>query len=264
MASLDEVKDLDAAGLGKLNKAQLAKLLESALSDKTRLMSDLAEMGGTDDEDDSSILRQLRSQSALTLQTVQRFDARMEKYEQRLGQLEVENQSMRNEIKSLWSVVDDQVRQLEYMDSTERANKLVIFGVPDGTWNGCDTDSEKVQLIGTTAGCEINDFTAKRVGKLHGGTSRPIHVILKDGAKRNEIVSKTKDVSNHAGFTSVKVKKDVHPAVRREWGRLYASYDSHKTDPQNTGHVIEFDKKKRCITRDQDVVDSWRPRFSDF
>ena len=265
MATLDEVKDMDAAGLGKLNKSQLARLLEGALSERARLQSDLAVASGFEgDDDDSSILRQMRSQLSLTLQTVTRLDSRMEKYEEKVDRLEAENQFMKNEIKSLWSVVDDQIRQLEFMDSRERANKFVVLGVPDGTWNGCDNDPDKVRLIGTTVGCELQNFTAKRVGKQREGTIRPILVTLQDGSKRNDIVDKTKTVSNHPGFNGIKVKKDVHPAVRREWGRLYASFEDQKADPTNTGCVIEFDKKKRRITRDDVVVDSWKPRFSDF
>ena len=83
-------------------------------------------------------------------------------------------------------------------------------------WMGSDPD--KVRLIGNTVGSEIENFTAKRIGKQRDGNTRPIQVTLDDASKRNDIVEKTKSVSNQSGFNNIRVKKDVHPAVRREWG----------------------------------------------
>ena len=110
-------------------------------------------------------------------------------------------------------------------------------------WMGSDPD--KVRLIGNTVGSEIENFTAKRIGKQRDGNTRPIQVTLDDAPNLNDIVEKIKSVSNQSGFNNIRVKKDVHSAVTREWGRLYKSRDDLKANQQNVGHVIEFDEKNR-------------------
>ena len=131
MPTLDELQDLDTASLAnRCNKAQLAKYLEDAL--RARRQGDLVAgmRNESNDENDSSVLRQLRDMVAQTLQTVTSLDNRMGRYEEKVAEIEAENAVLKNEIKSLWSVVDDQVRHMEVMDSRERSKNLIILGVP--------------------------------------------------------------------------------------------------------------------------------------
>ena len=78
----------------------------------------------SNDENDSSVLRQLRDMVAQTLQTVTSLDNRMGRYEEKVAEIEAKCAVLKNEIKSLWSVVDDQVRHMEVMDSRERSKKF--------------------------------------------------------------------------------------------------------------------------------------------
>lgn len=259
---LEKCRGLDASQLeGRYNKPVLAKYLADALSQQ----SDLTEKSGTEHGDQTTLL-ELKQLMTRTLDSVTRVESRMDRYETRMQKLEIENSTLKKEIKSVWSAMDDQVRYLEKLDSRERANKFVVFGVPENAWQGCSNDADKISLIATTTGCQIDAFTAKRVGtrKQDPTVCRPIHVTLTESSKRNQIVEKLREIFNHSPFANVRVKKDVHPAVRREWGRLYASFDKHKNDPGNAGHDVDFDKVKRCITRDNVIVEAWRPRFSDF
>ena len=139
MSTLDELQDLDAASLAnRCNKSQPAKYLEDAL--RARRQGDLVAGMRTEsnDENDSSVLRQLRDMVTQTLQTVTSLDNRMGRYEEKVNQLEAENAVLKNEIKLLWSVVDDQVRHMEFMDRRDRSKNLIILGIPEGQWNGWD------------------------------------------------------------------------------------------------------------------------------
>ena len=50
--------------------------------------------------------------------------------------------------------------------------------------------------------------------------------------------------------------------MRREWKRLYDSYDFEKKKAENAGCRIEIDKRKRQITRDGQVIDKWLKQSS--
>ena len=62
-------------------------------------------------------------------------------------------------------------------------------------------------------------------------------------------------------LSKVFIKKDQHPFVRREWGRLHAVMKEEKSKPENTGCNINLDPKKREILKDGVVIDQWRMSF---
>ena len=55
------------------------------------------------------------------------------------------------------------------------------------------------------------------------------------------------------------MKKDVHPAIRKEWKRLRDVEAAEKVKPVNQGCTIQLDYKCREVNRDGVVIDKWSP-----
>ena len=83
-----------------------------------------------------------------------------------LAELRAENQSLRNEVKFCYKVVEGHHRFLERLDARERACNVVITGVPEKNWMDTDDDAKKIRLIFDAIGCTSEkDYTWKRIGK---------------------------------------------------------------------------------------------------
>ena len=68
-----------------------------------------------------------------------------------------------------------------------------------------------------------------------------------------EYASKLKE-STKEEHRKVYIKKDLHPAIRREWKRLRDHAKQEREAPANVGCVIKVDYKKRAVTKDGEVV----------
>lgn len=61
----------------------------------------------------------------------------------------------------------------------------------------------------------------KRLGQRNDRNKRPIHITVNDQNQRDSILRKAKNLKNATQpASSVFIKKDVHPAVRKETARL--------------------------------------------
>ena len=63
----------------------------------------------------------------------------------------------------------------------------------------------------------------------------------------------------HNKEDDIYIKKDVHPAVRKEWARLREAERLEKEKPENNGATIRLDTRERKLYRDDTVIDSWTP-----
>ena len=59
-------------------------------------------------------------------------------------------------------------------------------------------------------------------------------------------------------YKDIYIKKDLHPAVRREWGRLHEVKATEQNRPENAGCQIVLDSRRE-VTRDGVVIDKWSP-----
>ena len=80
--------------------------------------------------------------------------------------------------------------------------------------------------------------------------------------QRDAIVAVAKEL-NKAGerYSRIYIKKDIHPAVRKELGRLRKVAKEENEKAANQGHKIEYDHKNRVVTRDGIVIDRFLPKF---
>ena len=82
-------------------------------------------------------------------------------------------------------------------------------------------------------------------------------VTLESESDRKEIL----DAASSADINPVKIKKDQHPALRKEWRRLFQTEADEKNKPENAGCVIKLDRKQRLLLRDGVVIDRFLPNF---
>ena len=62
-------------------------------------------------------------------------------------------------------------------------------------------------------------------------------------------------------YAKVYIRKDVHPATRREWKRLKDAEKNEKAKPGNEVSTITLDYKARVLLRDNIVIDRWKPTY---
>ena len=79
---------------------------------------------------------------------------------------------------------------------------------------------------------------------------------------RKRILQNTSKLK-HAGntFQRIYVKKDIHPAVRKELNRMHLAEREEERKPENQGREVKYDPATRCLTVDGMVVDRFKPTF---
>ena len=160
------------------------------------------------------------------------------------------------------SIIEQQQRFIEKIDAKERERNIVITGVCEADFDGRTSLEDKCAVIFNKLEVVPGHFTAKRLGKEVENRTRPILVVLENTDIKNELLENAKHLKKAEQiYAKIYIKRDVHPSVRREWKRLYDSYDSEKRKPENAGCRIEIDKRKRQITRDGQVIDKWNLNF---
>ena len=147
---------------------------------------------------------------------------------------------------------------------------LNVLGTPENDLKvgnkTAKTDLEKTELIMSTIGYDDPDIlSVQRLGKVNtdSGRSRPVKVVLQTAADRQKAHSLVDNLAQAQGGTlaNIKMKTDTHPAIRKEFGRLFEVERQEKTKPENIGKTVEFDKRKRIITVDGATIDRFKPSF---
>ena len=161
----------------------------------------------------------------------------------------------------LVDTVLSQQKFLEMLDAKNRANNVVITGASEiATVFGAVTDKDKITAILAAVGCNAVAFEHRRLGKAHVDHSpRPLLISLPTVEVARKVVASTKPIDGD--FTDIHIKRDIHPAFRKEWGRLYRVENAEKQKAENGGRLVTFDKKKRQILVDNVIVDYWKLDF---
>ena len=176
---------------------------------------------------------------------------------------------LKEQVKKQDLVIASHQRAWEEVDARERRDKLVVLGVPE------EMDAKvAVEAIFSKLDRKELKYDLRRLGKERSDTDqgrpRPILVVLDDYNKRREILELSKilktaeniDIEDKVlELKTVYIKKDQHPAVRREWGRLHTVAKEEKAKPGNAGCVINLDPKRREILKDGVVIDKWKMSF---
>ena len=165
-----------------------------------------------------------------------------------------------------YTVIHNQQLYLEFLDGKERRRNLIITGLNEDADEAGSTDVDKVKAVLHAAGYhdsfDIMEWEIRRLGQENERKKRPMHVTVTSQQQRDSILRVAKNLKQAAGVMArVYMKKDVHPAVRKEQARLRTREREEKEKPANTGTNIRYDWKNRVLLRDDVVIDRFSPAF---
>jgi hypothetical protein len=185
---------------------------------------------------------------------------KIEKMEREMESIKKENADLREQMNKQTEIAKQQQTFLERLDQKERCQNLIITGVPEDN----QSDREKVMVIigkldNGESPVDADAVKQKRIGAKVEGKVRALLVTVPSEEKRNDFVLKARN-NNDLG-TGIRVKKDSHPAVRAEWTRLFNLKATEEAKAENAGKVVAIDLKKRHVTIDGQIIDSWKPLF---
>lgn len=157
-----------------------------------------------------------------------------------LTNMKQEADQLSQKLDQAFNIITQQQLFLESLHNKERRKNLVITGLSEEIDEVGNSDVRKVQKVIEATGFQGTSDPAtweiKRLGQQDDRRKHPILVIVEDGHQRNEILKKAKNLKSVEGpLSSVYVKKDVHPAVRKEMARLRQREKEERGKPENIG-----------------------------
>lgn len=199
------------------------------------------------------------------LEMMRKRDNEVEGLTSRVDNLEKENKDLRE-------TVNQQQRFMEMLDAEKRACNLIVMGVPESpktlTVEGesAKTDNEKVKMVfKKVVDDDLDIQSITRLGALDASDPekcRPTKIVLASPAPRKDILDNTKKLKAAGDtFKKIFIKKDVHPFVRKELGRLRDATKREKDRAENAGKEVVYDHNTRTLTVDGIVVDRYKPCF---
>ncbi len=193
------------------------------------------------------------------MEKMKTIQTKLDSMESSYEQTKTQNQ----EHEKIKDTLDLQQSMVENLDRKTRESHIIITGVKeDQALEEAVTDEDKCKKILTTIGCPEEGNSVKSVQRLGKSDNKkiPLLVLGKDVVWSNKIIDNAEKLKK-AGVTykEVFIKKDVHPAVRREWWRLHTTKEREEGRPENVGHAITIDYKRRVVLRDDVVIDKWSP-----
>lgn len=232
MASYDNVntvKELSATEINKLTAVQL----------KCALRTTVAHQPHEEQPPSSELLEEIRN--------IPEDLAAMK-------EMKKEIESLNTRLDEAYMIIHQQNRFLESLGAKERVWHLVITGVLEDDDGLGTTDGEKIKTVLEAAGyaglIPTDVWSTIRLGQPDARRSRPIHVTLESQDQRSDILRVAKNLKDTGrDFERICVKKDVHPAARREMTRLRTRENEEKQKPDNQGVEITYDWRRRVLLR---------------
>lgn len=165
-------------------------------------------------------------------------------------------------------VIARQQQFLEVLDLKERETNLIVTGVPDEhkSLEGETTEEGKPNKIWMKMNVREKIVTHRWLGRRNEGSAGNnrwcILVTLGNKVSREKTLEKTKLLKEVGGdFSTIYIKKDLHPSVRKEWKRLHDAEKRENETPENVGCNIHFNTRERKLFREGVTIDSWNPYF---
>lgn len=165
-----------------------------------------------------------------------------------------------------YRIIHQQQLFMESLDARDRQRKLIVTGVSEDSSDLGSDDGERIKTLldkmGYTGEMRTDDWEMKRLGQPSANRSRPILLVVDSLNMRNDILGKARNLKE-AGlpFANAYFKKDIHPAVRKELGRLRRREREEREKSENQGTNIRYDSRERVLLRDDVVIDRYAPTF---
>lgn len=184
-----------------------------------------------------------------------------------------EIKGLRDEVMKLSTRLDDayttihhQQLFLEHLDGKERRNNIIITGVNEENDDMGSNDGEKINMVLQAARYsepfEVSEWSVRRLGQHNPDRNRPILITVSNPQQRDNILKAAKNLKQAGGrMAKVYVKKDTHPAIRKEYARIKKREKEEREKPSNAGTNVEYDWRNRVLMRDGLIIDRFMPRF---
>ena len=190
---------------------------------------------------------------------------------------------MKTEIKQLkesndqlLATVSFQQQFLEYLDGEKRASFVIINGISESVDMSANnitakTDVDKINLVFREIGqADATYQSIQRLGAAPDPNAthppngaprpRPIKITLTDSKKRKPLLEAARGLKSAGpAFENIYIKSDMHPAFRKEMGRLHQSFKTEKEKPENVGVTVVYDPKARVVKVGDTIVDRFQP-----
>lgn len=256
----EQLKSLNIEGLsptGKFTKDELANFI-LRMKGELDITKTLRDMEGRLQDANREMEARLKS-------SIDSLKSTCDQLNQSLKVEKDRNDALSKTVGMLVDTAASQQRYLERMDAKERCKNLIVIGLGEDGMDlaGAKTDNEKIKaLFARTCPSESIPFTARRLGTARAdGSARPLLIVLDEEANRKLLLDGKVALSKDAVFKDVKIKKDQHPAIRKEWYRLFKAETDEKNKAENAGCTITVDRTKRVLIRDGVVIDRFIPHF---
>ncbi|KAK3871110.1 hypothetical protein Pcinc_023756 [Petrolisthes cinctipes] len=156
-----------------------------------------------------------------------------------------------------YKIIHQQQLVLEVLDNKDRKLNLILTGVSESADELGSTDEEKISKVIEATARRMGGWVTRWLGKINKRNMRPIHITVNNQIQRDSIVLTGKNLKNaNQTLSIVYIKKDVHPAVRRDNTRLRKREREEKGKPEYVGVNIEYDWKNRVLLRNGAAIDS--------
>lgn len=218
-----------------------------------------------DDEGNANLSSEMETVKGILikiLDEIKTMNANSAQRDAQIKELQESNQMLRK-------TLAQQQRFLETLDEDRRATNIIVLGLPEDVdmpygERSLATDEEKwqgvLEEIAITEPIVVDNI--QRLGKVRSNGPRPTKITLRNAFDRQKILQSAKKLDNSPEpFKSIYLKKDTHPAVRREMGRLWETFRKEKNKPENESRTVEFNRRNRQVLVDGQVVDSYKPSF---
>ena len=243
------------------NEDQINKMNKNELQRKLKHIITLIPDQGENNEDEVN--------DPSTKDLLKQILGEMKKFNQERNLIKTELEEMKRNNALLLETVAQQQRFLEEIDSEKRAKNMIVLGISENDLNlngqAIKEDKEKVEKMLTEIGYRGEIMTTHRLGKKDANVNRarPIKVVFPNANDRQMALALADNLNNifDGALKDVKMKKDTHPAIRKEYGRLFEAERKEKAKAENVGKHVFFDKKKRLLLIDGEIVDRFKPSF---
>lgn len=251
--------------LEQLSKAELVQLIQATES--------AANVG---EQNTASMLNEMNKKLDVMMEKLAELDALKRELAECKSEMETMKAQLKvqaNQIKkcnddqhSLHDIVMGQQRFMEQVDARQRQCKAVIMGLSEESDILGNDDIERVNCVlrAIDPNMTPNIVGMKRLGNANAAKKRPLLIELSTKAERDSITDKAKHLKDSRGASSqtlkkVFIKRDMHPAARKEHARLKKVMKDERQKPENAGTNIVYDHKRGVLTRDGLIIDSFKP-----
>lgn len=259
--ALNEIVGMSNTQIDKLKKDGLSKILKSVITELKEAKPDpimdlLTQIQADNNENFRKLNERLDSITDTIKEDIrEEFQPKFEKISEQHSALE--------------AIVNKQQTFMEQLDIAQRANNIIISGVPENsilTYNGrtATSDKEKTDLILAEIGskAEVKDVCRLGRDKESPSGKRPMKVTLVLASDRPEILSKAESLfQKNIPLKEIRIKKDTHLAVRKEWWRIHERFREERRKEENADSQILIDYDSRQLLKNGEVIDTFRPNF---